>query len=496
MIKKVRFFTASAGKALAAVQPVTCERLSFSGVTAHRPVETAEKILHVQVRKETEDKGMGLKRKPGTGERLRRQHGGAYGKNPVKERGIAWFSVLLLVLMLSGCAPKALVKYENKNPPISGILSVKDGQLVTESGETVTLCGVNLGGWMLMETWMGPVTNYAEDWGYLDTLEVLETRFGAEKTAALIKAYEENFITEADIAQIEKLGFNCVRAPFWYRNFMYEDGTWLNENPEENPGFQRLDWLLETCAAHGIYVILDLHGAPGGQSMNHSTGKAGRNLLYTEAENLAAAERLWQAIAARYRDNPAVAAYDLLNEPQNNGGYTGETAWPAESAQAVAHTNAAYDRLYHAVRVQDEAHIVSLEGIWSTEVLPDPVDMGYENMLYQLHLYDTDRDMIDYRVEELLAVRETWNVAVMVGEFNNQEQERYACGQYAKNGISFLKWTYKTVNTGDNWGLFNRNIARIDVKTAPYEEILACFTDELRTQDFTFNAEEAMAVTP
>ena len=410
---------------------------------------------------------------------------------------ISIFLVLLLLLSgLSGCAPKTEEEYHNENPPIAGILSVQDGQLVTPDGEPITLFGVNLGGWMLMETWMGAVSNYAEDWGYYDTLEVLESRFGAEKTAALIDLYEDHFITAEDIAQIERLGFNCVRMPFWYRNFMTEDGAWLAEEPAENPGFQRLDWLLEQCGQHGIYVILDLHGAPGGQSMNHCTGKAGRNLLYTEEKNLETAERLWKAIAARYRENPVVASYDLLNEPQNNGGYTGDTAWAAESAEAVSHTNDAYDRLYRAVRAEDEAHLVSLEGVWSTTVLPDPNEMGYENMLYQLHLYDTDRGMVDYRVRELVTARKDWGVAVLVGEFNNQKQERYACGQYRKNQISYIKWTYKTVNTGDNWGLYNGNLKRIDIKTATYEEIADCFENRLHTADFIFNEQEMADISP
>lgn len=410
---------------------------------------------------------------------------------------ISIFLVLLLLLSgLSGCAPKTEEEYHNENPPIAGILSVQDGQLVTPDGEPITLFGVNLGGWMLMETWMGAVSNYAEDWGYYDTLEVLESRFGAEKTAALIDLYEDHFITAEDIAQIERLGFNCVRVPFWYRNFMTEDGAWLAEEPAENPGFQRLDWLLEQCGQHGIYVILDLHGAPGGQSMNHCTGKAGRNLLYTEEKNLETTERLWKAIAARYRENPVVASYDLLNEPQNNGGYTGDTAWAAESAEAVSHTNDAYDRLYRAVRAEDDAHLVSLEGVWSTTVLPDPNEMGYENMLYQLHLYDTDRGMVDYRVRELVTARKDWGVAVLVGEFNNQKRERYACGQYRKNQISYIKWTYKTVNTGDNWGLYNGNLKRIDIKTATYEEIAECFENRLHTADFIFNEQEMADISP
>lgn len=405
---------------------------------------------------------------------------------------IAFFLVaLMLCLLLTGCAePKALAEYQNKNPDIQGILSVKDGHFTTPNGEKVVLNGVNLGNWMLMESWMGVVEHEAEDWGYLDTLEVLEARFGMEKTAALVKVYEDYFISEADIAQIEALGMNCVRVPFWYRNFMTEDYEWLAESPDENPGFQRLDWLLETCSAHGIYVVLDLHGAPGGQSMNHCTGKAGRNLLYTDDAAMDAAKCLWAEIAARYRENPTVAAYDLLNEPQNNGGYTGETAWAAESDAAIAHTNAAYDVLYHTVREVDTAHAISFEGVWSTTVLPDPMEHGYENMVYQLHLYDTDRGMIDYRVKELLDVRARFGVAALVGEFNSLKEERYGARKYRENEISALKWTYKTVNVGDSWGIFNRDMARIDVRTAPYDAILAYFENELSTADFTFDAQE------
>lgn len=406
---------------------------------------------------------------------------------------------LLLLLSMAGCgetAPKALSDYTNKNAPIAGILSVEDGYLVDENGKKVLLFGINLGNWMLQETWMNAITGYSGHWAQYDTLELWTQRFGEEQTAALVKAYEDHFITEKDIEQIEKLGFNCVRVPFWYRNFMREDGSWLTENMDDNPGFQRLDWLIEQCGAHGIYVILDLHGAPGGQSTNHSTGKAGRNVLYTNELCMEMAERLWTAIADRYKDSPVVAAYDLLNEPQNNGDTYGVNNWPAESEDAVKNTNAAYDRLYRAVRSVDSAHLISLEGIWSTSVLPDPKEMGYENMLYQLHLYDTDKGMIRYRVNELKTARRDWDVAVLVGEFNNFAEEAYACRQYAKNNISYVKWTYKTMNTGDNWGLFNGNVGYIDSRQASYEEILRFFEEELDTADYTFNETEMNRILP
>ena len=401
--------------------------------------------------------------------------------------------VFIMILTLFGCAKpktKSLEQYDNSNPKEMSLLTVKDGYIVNENGENVVLRGVNLGNWLLWETWMGFVPEYTDDWAYYDTLEVLLDRFGEEKTAEIVKTFEDNFITEEDIAQIEKLGFNCVRVPFWYRNFMTEDLEWFAENHNDNKGFQKLDWLIETCEKYGIYVMLDLHGAPGGQSKNHCTGKAGRNELYENENMLNATIELWCAIANRYKDNQTVCAYDLLNEPQNNGGYEGNYNWAAESEDAVSRTNKAYDIIYKAIREIDKNHIISFEGVWSTTVLPNPQEMGYENMLYQLHLYDSEKGMIRYRVDELKTARKDWGVSIIVGEYNNHECEAYAQKKYEKNDISRIKWTYKTYNAGTTWGIFNKDVERIDIKTASYEEIITFITENTKTQSFNFNAEE------
>ena len=406
---------------------------------------------------------------------------------------ISLLLVFTIILTLFGCSKpetKSLDQYNNSNPKEMSLLTVKDGYIVNENGENIVLKGVNLGNWLLWETWMGFVPEYTEDWAYYDTLQVLIDRFGEEKTAEIVKTYEDNFITEEDISQIEKLGFNCIRVPFWYRNFMTEDLKWLSENHDDNKGFQKLDWLISTCEKYGIYVMLDLHGAPGGQSKNHCTGKAGRNELYENENMMNATVELWSVIAERYKDNKTVCAYDLLNEPQNNGGYDGDYSWSAESEEAVSHTNKAYDTLYKAIREIDKNHIISFEGVWSTTVLPNPQEMGYENLLYQLHLYDSEKGMIRYRIDELKTARKDWEVAVVVGEYNNHECEEYAQKKYEKNDISRIKWTYKTYNAGETWGIFNKDVERIDIKTASYEEIITFIVENTKTQTFNFNAEE------
>lgn len=126
-------------------------------------------------------------------------------------------SILLSLLGVNVTQPdvKPLTEYNYENSYEMSMLTVnKKGYLVNEDGDEIVLKGVNLGNWLLWETWMGFVPEYTHDWAHYDTLEVLTERFGTEKTAEIEKVFMDNFITEEDIAQIEKLGFNCVRVPF------------------------------------------------------------------------------------------------------------------------------------------------------------------------------------------------------------------------------------------------------------------------------------------
>lgn len=376
--------------------------------------------------------------------------------------------------------------FDNTNPKIENMLYVKDGRLVSGSDENeVILNGVNLGSWLMMEMWMCPIEAKDEQFSYSDAIGVLESRFGRKKAEELITLYEDSFITDDDFAKIEALGFNCVRIPFWYRNFMNSSGNWFTVRHDDNDGFKRLDKIIEQCAAHGLYVILDMHGCPGGQSMNQSTGVAGKNELYNNENNLTIMENLWVAIAERYKDNPVVAAYDIMNEPMNNGGYTGTRAWQAGSGDAIRLTNNVYDRMIKAIRKTGDTHVITVEGIWSIYNLPDPETMGWDNMMYQLHLYDVTKSNIDGRLKEMTELaREKYKTAILVGEYNNKEGQRYASGQYDEIGLSRIKWTYKAVNAWyDGWGLYNKNINRVDIKTADEKDIRAAFGEEMLTDN-------------
>lgn len=356
----------------------------------------------------------------------------------------------------------------------------EDGFIYNGMGDEVILRGINLGGWMLQETWMCPVVGSECN---LDSINLLKSRgFTDEEIESLFMTYADNFIIEQDIENIAKMNMTCIRLPFWYRNFMDENLDFYTENHDDNPGFQLIDRLVGWAEKYDLYVILDMHGCPGGQSTDHTTGTLNKNELYTSEENLDAMQRLWEAIAARYKDNGTVCAYDIMNEPMNNNTEV-ENGWPAQSETALDYTYMVYERMIAAIRAIDTNHIITIEGIWTPYVLRDPADYGWENMMYQLHLYDKTLDMVELRVQELSQMRADWGVAVYAGEFNNGD-EFYddALKVYQDNKINCTAWTYKvTYDYHGNWSVYRANITPADLANDSYEEILEKWGECLQT---------------
>lgn len=214
-----------------------------------------------------------------------------------------------------------------------------------------------------------------------------------------------------------------------------------------------------------------------------------KNELYDSSKNRAILKDLWTKIATRYKDNPVVAAYDILNEPQNNGGYSGANAWAPGSNEALSRTYSVYDEMYKAIRAVDSNHVISMEAIWSGNCLPDPRNYGWSNLLYQMHIYDTSIDMIDTRVNELKYYQSEYGVAVYAGEFNCDPNEEYAMSKFNEAGINWTTWAYKGAKqgVGNNWFLYVKNIPYVDADTDSYETILNKWGSVLKTSNFDVN---------
>lgn len=384
--------------------------------------------------------------------------------------------MVITALMMNSCG----VEKQDKR-----FLQVRDGQLVNGEGETVVLRGVNLGGWLIQESWMCPVNGEDRKWANLDTLELLESRFTDQEIQKLLDTYQDNWITEADIGNIASLGCNVVRVPFWYRNFMKdEQGTWLTEDLDENPGIRRLDWIIDMAEKYDMYVILDMHGCPGGQSMDHCCGTLCENRLYTDEQCQQTMEMLWVTLAKRYCDRAAVAAYDIMNEPQNNGGYRGTGSYDPWESTSWELSNAVYDRMIKAIRKVDANHVITVEGIWRLSNLPDPAQMGWTNMMYQLHLYDDENGFRTWAADLAVKAKE-YDVAAYVGEFQNMAGLGI-CNEY---GISWTTWTYKGTNRDvGTFFWYYGEPEKADCANDSYEELLRKWGEPLRTESFAEKA--------
>ena len=286
-------------------------------------------------------------------------------------------------------------------------LHARGTALVDAAGHVVRLHGVNLGSWLLIEPWMAPVDRATvhDEFGLRQTLA---GRFGQPTADRLVDAYEDAWITTDDLDRIRGLGLNAVRVPFWYRTVEAEDGTWRPD------AFRRLDWVVAEAGRRGLYVVLDLHGVPGGQNKSDNSGRAReRPTFWTDPADRRRTAEIWRRVAGRFRGNPAVAAYDLLNEP---------IAVPSRDALW-----AEYDQLYRVIRAADPDHTVSVEacaGSWTWDELPPPSRFGWRNVLYQTHSYEWAWN--DLAKQEAAVARQVamvhahagWDVPGYVGEFN------------------------------------------------------------------------------
>jgi len=185
---------------------------------------------------------------------------------------------------------------------------------------------------------------YNDDYSLTRTMT---SRFGTGTTASIVATHQDTWFTAADLDNIQAAGMNFLRVPIGWNVFLNLDGTW-----KSNP-WTKIDWVVGQAAARGIYVLLDLHTVPGGGCPWGSCGRIGPNPngFWGSATSQDWVEDIWEAIATRYEGNPAVAGYDLINEPLIDYG---------EDAADVAQKSDYYDRLYDAVRAIDPDHTIFL----------------------------------------------------------------------------------------------------------------------------------------
>jgi len=348
------------------------------------------------------------------------------------------------------------VQASTNAPAGLSLLHTSGTSIVNAGGATVQLKGLNLGGWLVMEPWMCPADSTNDNGGLPDMYSIImkldsRTNFGVAIEQSLIRTYQTNWITAADLDNITNGGFNCVRVPVWWGNFYSITNT--TSSGWRSDAFAVLDWLVTNCASRGIYVVIDMHGVVGGQSTSDDTGQQNQNQYWSSSVDQSETAYMWTQIATHYNGNSAVAGYDLINEPMG-----------APNTTAVW---AAYTNLYTTVRAADPGHIIIIEGTfgsWNWSMLPNPSVYGWTNIVYSMHEYQfggtvaqceagSDNQVTDFNNHK------SWNVPDYIGEWNDMGNGPacydYSINDYNNDGISWTMWTYKTDLVSNGWGWYD-----------------------------------------
>ncbi len=404
--------------------------------------------------------------------------------------------------------PEQAASMENK----TGLVQAHGRSLYDAAGRPLQLEGVNAGQILLQEGWMSPfalepLTNedgsYVKDGdGNIQYPEFTEEEFRAGLKSnpnlssydieALMEVYWRCFFTEEDFRIIkEDLGLNTIRLPIYYLNILNEDLT----PKSEEAAFGYIDWFISQAAEHQLYIILDLHGAPGSQNGYEHSGSADRVAeLWDSEENVNATIAIWDLISRHYTETRPdlgawIATYDLLNEPTYTyKGLTTRQCWEV------------FDKLYDIIRANGDEHVITMGGCWAFNNLPDPADYGWENVQYEYHWYNWQPHILPYDLlyayYDLTNLGRDYDVPVLIGEFTLFEDTAAWEKQlklFDDRNYSWTVWNYKTAVTGwwtSSWGVYTCQLKFItenedlkcNIATCTYEEFAAT-CEKTRTEN-------------
>ncbi|MEM6763582.1 MAG: carbohydrate-binding protein [Bacteroidota bacterium] len=311
-----------------------------------------------------------------------------------------------------------------------------DGQhIINEEGEAVLLKGMGLGGWMLQEGYMMKTAGFAN--AQFQIKEKITEVAGAQAMEEFYEAWLANHVRKVDIDSLKAWGFNSVRLPMHYNLFTLPiekepvpgEHTWLSK------GFELTDSLLSWCRDNQMYVILDLHAAPGGQGQDQgiSDYDTTKPSLWESKANRDKTVALWMKLAERYKDDPLIAGYDLINEPN----------WPLDENILLREL---YGEITDSIRSIDAQHIIFIEGNWFANDFTGLTPPWDGNMVYSPHKYWSINDQAS--IQWVLDIRDTYDIPLYFGETgeNSNVWFRDAIQLFAEHEIGWAWWPMKKID--------------------------------------------------
>lgn len=324
-----------------------------------------------------------------------------------------------------------------------GFLKVQGKSIVDEGGNEILLRGVGLGGWMLQEPYMLQLSGIAST--QTDIKRKIKGLIGAEKTEAFYSAWLQNHTTKKDIDSMAAWGFNSVRLPMHYNLYTLpvEEEPVAGQNTWLPKGFELTDSLVSWCKSAGLYLILDLHAAPGGQGADIaiSDRDTTKPSLWESERAQQKTIALWEKLAQSYKDEPTIGAYDLINEPNwgftdrqdKNGLQEGENKPLRQLLVAIT----------KAIRAIDTTHIIIIEGNGWGNNYNGFFPLWDDNLVVSFHKYWNHNTTGS--IQHFLAIRNEHNVPIWMGESGENSNVWFtdAIALFERNNIGWAWWPLK-----------------------------------------------------
>lgn len=311
-----------------------------------------------------------------------------------------------------------------------GFLKAVGKTIQNDKGERILLRGVGLGNWLLPEGYMWKFYNARAD--RPRRIEaMISDLIGPEAAEEFWSVFRDRYITRADVKRVADEGFNSIRLPINWRVIMDEATGEFIET-----GFDLIDRFVQWCKAEDLYVVLDLHGAPGGQTgANIDDCEADKPELYKSEKFRQWNIAIWRELATRYVDEPIIAAYDLLNEPL-----------PEHFKELNPLLADVYREVTAAVREIDTNHIIMLEGAhWATDFSMIHQPLG-DNIVMQFHKYWSNPDTES--IQRYIDKADELGIPLYMGESGENSNDWYAAAfqLYEDHGIGWNFWCWKKLN--------------------------------------------------
>lgn len=322
-------------------------------------------------------------------------------------------------------------------------LKTKAGHIVNEKDETVILRGMGLGGWMLQEGYMFRLSFLGQQYRIKEKISDV---VGETKTKLFYEQWLLNHNTKADIDSLAAWGFNSVRLPMHYNLYTLavEDEPVKGQHTWLEKGFALTDSLLQWCKANNMYLILDLHAAPGGQGndLAISDRDPSKPSLWESEANKAKTIALWKKLAERYAHEPWIGGYDIINEP--NWGFED----PKNDFRGIAEKKNEPLRelmiaITKAIREVDKKHIIIIEGNGFGNNYRGVLPAWDDNMVLSFHKYGNFNN--DAAIKSFLELREQYKMPLWLGESGENSNTWFneAIALAEKHGIGWAWWQMK-----------------------------------------------------